>query len=148
MSQLATPVGPPVDPTKAFLSEIAWGAPHDQLDAYLSAWVASLEESDRYSFGDPPDDAIWVPRVLNAPAPPVVATVKVQSSPRETPVKPVRTTAGPRVILCPACGQKEFKRWPWGWDGHAAHACPGLSTTNSEERKAEFRRRFAGHFDR
>ena len=25
---------------------------------------------------------------------------------------------------CPACHQKLFVRWPWGWDGHAAHGCP------------------------
>jgi hypothetical protein len=49
-------------------------------------------------------------------------------------------------FLCPACGQKEFKRWPWGWDVHAAHACGGLTGTDPEQRKAEFRRRFAHHF--
>src|SRR3954470_8869807 len=26
------------------LAAIAWGAPHDQLDAYLSAWVAGLDD--------------------------------------------------------------------------------------------------------
>jgi hypothetical protein len=48
------------------LRDIAWGAPHDRLDAYLSAWVASLEESDRMAYGNPPKDAIWVPRILTA----------------------------------------------------------------------------------
>ena len=46
------------------LRDIAWGAPHDRLDAYLSAWVASLEESGRRAYGNPPKDAIWVPRIL------------------------------------------------------------------------------------
>lgn len=42
-----------------------FGAPHDQFDAYLAAWVASLDEGDREPLGTPPADAIWVPR-LNA----------------------------------------------------------------------------------
>ena len=45
---------------------------------------------------------------------------------------------------CPACRTYLFKRWPWGWDAHAAHRCEGLSATGTEARKAEFRRRF-GH---
>ena len=36
---------------------------HDRLDAYLSAWVASLDEHQRSAYGDPPGDVIWVPRV-------------------------------------------------------------------------------------
>lgn len=43
--------------------DICFGAAHDRLDAYLSAWVASLDEPERKALGDPPDDAIWVPRV-------------------------------------------------------------------------------------
>ena len=33
------------------------------LDAYLSAWVASLDQPERMPYGDPPGDVIWVPRV-------------------------------------------------------------------------------------
>jgi len=44
------------------LEDTAWGR-LTTLDAYLSAWVASLEEPDRVAYGRPPDDAIWVPRV-------------------------------------------------------------------------------------
>jgi hypothetical protein len=40
------------------LGEIAWGDRHDQLAAYLSAWVASLEKEDRMAYGEPPNDAI------------------------------------------------------------------------------------------
>lgn len=40
-----------------------FGKLHDQFDAYLAAWVASLEERKRNALGVPPDDAIWVPRV-------------------------------------------------------------------------------------
>ena len=36
------------------INEIAWAPSHDQLDAYLAAWVAALDESDRFPFGAPP----------------------------------------------------------------------------------------------
>jgi hypothetical protein len=45
------------------LQEIAWGTPHDRLDAYLPSWVTSLPKNDRLAFGRPPADAIWVPRL-------------------------------------------------------------------------------------
>jgi hypothetical protein len=123
------------------LEEIAWGPSHDQLDAYLSAWVASLEESDRVAYGRPPDDAIWVPRVRRAHP--------VQSFVQPSDPKAIRraTFESSAPFLCPACGQMEFKRWPWGWDAHAAHACGGLTGVDPEQRKAEFRRRFADHFN-
>jgi hypothetical protein len=40
------------------------GSRHDRLDAFMSAWVASLPMEQRRAFGDArqPDDAIWVPR--------------------------------------------------------------------------------------
>lgn len=39
------------------------GMPHDKLDAFMAAWVASLEEPKRCAFGDKcdPDNSIWVP---------------------------------------------------------------------------------------
>ena len=40
-----------------------FGKPHDQFDAYLAAWVASLEESEREPLGAAPKDVIWVPRL-------------------------------------------------------------------------------------
>jgi hypothetical protein len=43
---------------------------------------------------------------------------------------------------CPACHQHEFKRWPFGWDAHAAHKCTGLLEGEPEARKKEFKRRF------
>ena len=39
---------------------------HDGLDAYSSAWVASLAPQKRNAFGSPPNDAIWVPRLSAA----------------------------------------------------------------------------------
>jgi hypothetical protein len=43
--------------------EISYGSRHDKLDAYLSAWVASLPETEREACGEAPDDVIWIPRV-------------------------------------------------------------------------------------
>ncbi len=60
------PNGSEDEPT---LRDIAYGSSHDKLDAYLCAWVASLEEEEREAFGDPPDDVIWVPRVGGGPFP-------------------------------------------------------------------------------
>jgi hypothetical protein len=44
------------------LKVACFGARHDRLDAYLSAWVAALDSHGREAFGVPPDDAIWVPK--------------------------------------------------------------------------------------
>jgi len=43
------------------LEAAVFGPPHDRLDAYLSAWIASLPEGDRIACGVSPDDAIWIP---------------------------------------------------------------------------------------
>ncbi len=51
------------DPADPAFSDIGFGPAHDRLDAYLSAWVAALEESDRIPFGEAPGDVIWTPRV-------------------------------------------------------------------------------------
>ena len=45
------------------LEEIGYGSRHDKLDAYLSAWIASLPETQREACGEAPDDVIWVPRI-------------------------------------------------------------------------------------
>ena len=50
---------------RAKLLAMGFGSTHDRLDAFLSAWVASLDEKDRKAFGTPPDDAIWVPKRLS-----------------------------------------------------------------------------------
>ena len=47
----------------ASLDRICYGSYHDRLDAYLSAWVASLDVRDRSAIGCPPHDVIWVPRL-------------------------------------------------------------------------------------
>ena len=48
----------------ASLDPICYGSYHDRLDAYLSAWVASLNGRDRSAIGFPPHDAIWVPHLV------------------------------------------------------------------------------------
>ncbi len=51
-----------------------------------------------------------------------------------------------QLVLCPACQIKVFKSWPEGWDAHAEHRCKGLTASSGEERKTEFKRRFAHLF--
>ena len=43
------------------------------------------------------------------------------------------------VVLCPACGEKVFVKWPEGWDGHAGHKCAGLEGSDPDKRKTEFK---------
>ena len=45
-------------------------------------------------------------------------------------------------VLCPACGDKVFEKWPMGWDAHSAHRCGGVEGATEETRKADFRDRF------
>lgn len=62
LNALATRTGWPQDPERSVLSGVAFGARDDRLDAYLSAWVASLTEAERRPLGTSPGDAIWVPQ--------------------------------------------------------------------------------------
>lgn len=129
------------------LSEIAWGSAHDQLDAYLSSWVASLSENDRVAFGQQPNDAVWVPKLVE-PASLSARTggSRTASMSRDLDDHAPRALFPIAPLVCPACGKHSFKRWPWGWDRHAAHKCSGLSAAEPEARKSEFRQRFADHF--
>lgn len=49
--------------SKSCLNNIGYGSFHDKLDAYLSSWVASLDETQREGIGSPPQDVIWVPLI-------------------------------------------------------------------------------------
>lgn len=118
------------------LSDIAWGNRHDQLDAYLSAWVASLEEKSRVAYGEPPDDAIWVPKIQ-----PCISKTSF-AAPQNIPVHRPFSSSVVSKFLCPGCGKKEFKQWPLGWDAHAAYKCEGLASATPEARKSEYRRKF------
>lgn len=124
--------------------EIAFGPAHDRLDAYLAAWVAALEPEQRLSFGEPPDDVIWTPRLGGGEfvvRPPSRMRERANALP---PLRPGLVANPVHQRTCPACGMFVFKRWPFGWDAHSAHRCTGVEGTNPEERKAEFRQRF-GH---
>jgi hypothetical protein len=63
LAAAARHTGWPVVHEIASLDRICYGSYHDRLDAWLSAWVASLVEGDRRAIGCPPDDVIWVPRL-------------------------------------------------------------------------------------
>ena len=115
------------------------GPMHDRVDAYSAAWVASLPDQERICFGDPEKgDAIWLPKVKSLSS----ATAEPPTKPKPTKKKkqPVSNVGHKRS--CPACHQHEFKRWPFGWDAHAAHRCTGLTEVEPEARKKEFKRRF------
>jgi hypothetical protein len=58
-----------------------------------------------------------------------------------------KDVAGKRV-LCPACEAFVFQMWPGGWDGHSGWKCAGLTASDPEERKREFRTRYAHLFRR
>ena len=50
-----------------------------------------------------------------------------------------------KKVVCPACGEKAFVKWPYGWDGHAER-CKGLETTGHANRKVEFKAAFSRLF--
>lgn len=62
LAAVALRTGWPSPPQAGALDAVAFGARHDKLDAYLCAWVASLDEGARDGIGGPADDTIWLPR--------------------------------------------------------------------------------------
>jgi hypothetical protein len=124
------------------LPEIGFGAPHDLLDAYLAAWVAALPESRRVAYGDPPADVIWAPAVQQRVSPSHLSERSALFHP-ETKSEERRLN---KTLLCPGCGQHTFKRWPLGWDAHAAHRCIGITGAGPEARKKNFKRMFRDYF--
>ena len=123
------------------LDYIGFARRHDNLDAYLSAWVASLGKDELIAFGKPPHDVIWAPKVNGAR----FSDVRVKEGSQPTSRTAAVLDVG-KQKLCPACGLHNFKRWPFGWDAHAAYKCRGLSATDPEVRKKEFRDRYSGMF--
>ena len=115
------------------------GPMHDKVDAYSAAWVASLPEEKRVCYGEADKgDAIWIPKVKPTNSP----TVKPPTKPKSTAKKNQPVSNADHKRSCPACHHHEFKRWPFGWDAHAAHRCTGLTEVEPEARKKEFKRRF------
>jgi len=125
---------------------ICKGPTHDKVDAYSAAWIASLAQSDRLALGEPEaSDAIWLPILEHL----VVHTVLQKFTPTAEimPTKrnkktPSETKVGEHTKLCPACHAHMFKRWPFGWDAHAAHKCTGVDGVNIEARKRIYKERF------
>jgi hypothetical protein len=62
IDKAASLLGVPATEMRVKLRAMGFGSTHDRLDAFLSAWVASLDESDRRAFDTPPGDVIWVPK--------------------------------------------------------------------------------------
>ena len=120
--------------------DIAFGPAHDRLDAYLSAWVAALEPDNRIAYGQPPGDVIWVPRLGKPDFDFIISPASVAKHPLKSRESKSNSEQEHRRV-CPGCDY-EFKRWPFGWDAHAAHRCAGLVARGHEERKKEFKRRF------
>jgi hypothetical protein len=61
LDEAAKLIGVKTTDLRAKLLAMGFGSAHDRLDAFLSAYVASLDESRRRAFGTLPEDAIWVP---------------------------------------------------------------------------------------
>tara|TARA_X000001388_G_scaffold29591_1_gene21027 strand:- start:9986 stop:10990 length:1005 start_codon:yes stop_codon:yes gene_type:complete len=130
---------PKTDDDWSQADNICLGPMHDRVDAYSAAWVASLPEQERISFGEPEKgDAIWIPDVK--PISSTAANLPTKPNPIRKTKQAVSNIA--RQQACPACNQHLFKRWPLGWDAHAAHKCTGLIEGEPEARKKEFKRRF------
>ena len=45
-------------------------------------------------------------------------------------------------VRCPACQDKVFECWPYGWDAHSMHRCSGIEGSDGKERKVQFKERF------
>ena len=126
------------------LRHICAGPLHDKVDAYSAAWVASLKQNEREVFGSVEDnDAIWVPALSFVGEPLAnndhssLATSKVSKLTRKA-----KNYSDDYTKLCPACEGHLFKRWPWGWDAHAAYRCKGVTGATAELRKAQYKKKF------
>ncbi|AEP29386.1 DUF429 domain-containing protein [Brumicola nitratireducens] len=137
------------------VKDICSGDVHDKVDAYSAAWIASLDDEQHLVLGNPSsNDAIYLPRLetLNtfdiAPLNTGNTTPLEQQTgePKSEPVNKSGMIAKKESVehdkICPGCGQHNFKRWPWGWDAHAAFKCSGLKSENPELRKQEFKAKF------
>ena len=136
------------------VKDICSGDLHDKADAYGAAWLASLNVEQRLVLGDPSlNDAIILPHLEklntfdNVPLQidSVTKSKTLNGEPIREPTKATKSTSNGMGVLgkiCPACGLHKFKRWPWGWDAHAAHKCAGLTGKDPESRKQEFKVKF------
>lgn len=66
LKEMAERTGWTADALSKTLLQSCFGSRHDRLDAYMSAWVASLNVGERVALGKPSGDTIWVPKQLEA----------------------------------------------------------------------------------
>ena len=106
------------------LSKSVPGPLHDQVDAFMCAWVASLYPDGLEACGEPPDDVIWVPHVDHPgiPAVPMNGSPAVIEEFSQAPhgrclccERQIRLS---RPRICPECNHV-FKGV--GWGGIDAH---------------------------
>jgi hypothetical protein len=136
------------------VTNICKGPVHDKIDAYSAAWVASLSTSNRQALGEKSDeDVIWIPRLndlfvhetnydctsrINA-----ALTIGRQLKSKKSKAGSSDAEAvSNHKKLCPACKNYWFKRWPFGWDAHAAHKCAGIEESDITSRKHLYKERF------
>jgi len=77
LAAVARFTGWPTPPLPKALAQAGYGRLHDCLDAYLAAWVASLDLNAREPLGCPPNDVIWVPRLAGTGSPLILDGAKV-----------------------------------------------------------------------
>ena len=128
----------------------------DRLDALLCSIQAAWAWLNLKNFGAPSradplegwiaDPAIrshslWISKVTRTVPRPAPQSTSIDRSPDGTIKNADKLTANEvanQKVLCPACQAMTFKKWPEGWDAHAAFKCSGLAGTQ-EQRKAIFK---------
>lgn len=141
LQALAAQTGWPVSSSDLVkFSNICSGAMHDKVDAYSAAWVSSLSANERESYGDD-SDAIWVPKpeILKPVSPTLLKSHITNKINQQVGAAKAQASEEPHRKICPACKDFVFKRWPFGWDAHAAYRCAGLPKREPKVRKAIFK---------
>ncbi|XOV89797.1 MAG: DUF429 domain-containing protein [Pseudomonadota bacterium] len=128
LAAIASRTGWQPDALRSELRHCVTAPLHDQVDAYMCAWVASLYPDGLEACGEPPHDAIWIPRLEGVAIQPAVESQGAEAAADElafpvveVPVPDVTADCqccrsgtpklGPR--MCPACGH-QFRGGNWG----------------------------------
>ena len=112
------------DPTR-------WAAPEPQKTRLCEIWRAGLSEPiPRLSVND------WHTVEEHVPE----ARRSRNSGEKQQMPKLLHKTVAINYVR--RASRKGFARWPWGWDGHAAHGCPGIPGETPEDRKRNYRERY------
>ena len=132
----------------------------DHLDALLCsiqaawAWLNRVENFETLSRADSLEGwiadpatrshSLWMSKVPRTVPRPVPLSTSIDPIPDGTIKNADELTANEvanQKVLCPACQDMTFEKWPLGWDAHAAFQCSGL-VGRHEQRKASFKRRY------